>query len=62
MNRARIVAIIGIVALATLIVIGVLWTVVVPIAIILGALVVGIFAGGMAYGLRRARRSSPFDD
>lgn len=49
------------VLVAFLVVVGIVWTVVIPIAVLLGALTIGIFWAGMYYGLTRARRSSDRD-
>lgn len=49
------------VLVGVLIVVGIVWTVVVPIAVLLGAVTIGIFWAGMYYGLTRARRSSERD-
>ncbi len=58
---ARWIAAVVAVFVIVLAVVGVVWTVAVPVAVLLGAVVVGIFAAGMRFGLTRARRSSERD-
>ncbi len=60
MNRSWVIAALSAFVVA-LVLIGVFWTLVVPVAVLLGAVVVGIFGGGVYYGLVRARRSSERD-
>ncbi len=60
MNVRWLVAVLA-VFVAFLVVVGIVWTVVIPIAVLLGALTIGIFWAGMYYGLTRARRSSDRD-